>query len=258
MDKKATILLAESNSYNSLADHLKTSVGTVRNNMNWHKGITITNDKGEDIVIYLKEKGVPVRYEQINSQLKPKDKYYLVELKDKSLYDLKPGKIYVINTETLKVFGVYKNKRELWMNLNPKSGVADLGKLYLNQQRNFLFNRIGRYFNLVKPGGISTELGNFYLCKHPYYLPGWTKKDSGFFAVDTLTGLAKYFANNSQAGYRGTVRRNRNSNTITKDGNKYINEDIFIYHFPGAVIKQGATFQLNKEQLANLPDNPKS
>jgi hypothetical protein len=26
----------------------------------------------------------------------------------------------------------------------------------------------------------------------------------------------------------------------------------------GADIKEGATFQLNKEQLANLPDNPKS
>ena len=62
---------------------------------------------------YLKEKGVPIRYEQINSQLKPKDKYYLVELKDKSLYDLKPGKIYAINIETLEVFGIYKNQREL-------------------------------------------------------------------------------------------------------------------------------------------------
>lgn len=258
LDKKATILLAESNSYNSLADQLKISVGAVRNNMNWHKGITITNDKGENIVIYLKEKGVPIRYEQINSQLKPKDKYSLVELKDKSLYDLKPGKIYVINIETLEVFGIYKNQRELWMNLNPKSGVADLEKLSLNQQRSFLDNRIGRYFNLVKPGGISTELGNFYFCKHPEYLPGLTKKASGFFAVDTFTGLAKYFSNNSQAGDRGTVRRNRNNNTVTKDGIKYINEDIFIDHFPGAVIKQGATFQLNREQLANLPDNPKS
>jgi hypothetical protein len=45
---------------------------------------------------------------------------------------------------------------------------------------------------------------------------------------------------------------------MTKDGIKYINEDIFIAHFPGAIIKEGATFQLNKEQLANLPDNPKS
>ena len=67
----------------------------------------------------------------------------------------------------MEVFGIYKNQRKLWMNLNPKSGAADLEKLSLNQQRNFLDNRIGRYFNLVKPGGISTELGNFYFCKHP-------------------------------------------------------------------------------------------
>lgn len=31
---------------------------------------------------------------------------------------------------------------------------------------------------------------------------------------------------------------------------------IFIDHFPSAVIKEGAIFQLNKEQLVNLPDNP--
>lgn len=54
------------------------------------------------------------------------------------------------------------------------------------------------------------------------------------------------------------MRRNRNNNTITKDGFKYINEDIFIDHFPGTEIKVGAIFKLNKEQLANLPDNPKS
>lgn len=149
--QEATILLAESNSYNSLADQLKISVGTVRNNMNWYKGLTITNDKGENTFIYLKEKGVPFRDEQINSQLKPKDKYSLIELKDKSLYDLKPGKIYAINTVNLEIYGIYKNQRELWMNLNPNSGVADLEKLSLTQQRNFLDNRIGRYFNLVKP-----------------------------------------------------------------------------------------------------------
>lgn len=64
--------------------------------------------------------------------------------------------------------------------MNPNGGVADLEKLSLKQQRNFLDNRIGRYFNLVKPGGISTELGNFYFCKHPEYLPGLTKKALGF------------------------------------------------------------------------------
>lgn len=153
--------------------------------MNWHQGINITNDKGENIVIYLKEKGVSFRFEQISSQLKPKDRYSLIEpfgpgpgigpwscawaegLKDKSLYDLIPGKLYAIDKDTLEVFGIYKNQRELWMNLNPNSGLADLEKLSLKQQRNYLDNRIGRYFNLVKPGGTSTELGNFYICKHP-------------------------------------------------------------------------------------------
>lgn len=177
LDKEATILLAESISYNSLADQLNISVGTVRNNMNWHKGVNITNDKGENLVIYLKEKGVSYRFEPLNSQLKPKDKYPLVELKDRSLYDLIPGKLYAIKLDTLEVFGIYKNQRELWNNLNPNT-VAQLEQLSLGQQRSFLDNRIGRYFNLVKPGGISTELGKFYFCKHPDYLPGLTKPAS--------------------------------------------------------------------------------
>jgi hypothetical protein len=42
--------------------------------------------------------------------LKPKDKYPLVELKDRSLYDLIPGKIYVINMETLEIEAIYKNQ----------------------------------------------------------------------------------------------------------------------------------------------------
>ena len=256
-DKEATTLIAESNSYNSLADQLNISVGSVRNNMNWYKGMSLTNDQGENYVIYLKEKGVPFRYEQLESQVKPSDKYSLIELKDRSLYDLAPGKIYVIKLESLEVFGVYNSQRELWKSLNPNSW-ADLEKLHLNQIRSYLDNRIGRYFNLVKPGGISTEKGKFYFCKHPDYLPGLTKKASGLFAVDTFTGLAKYYANNSQAGDRGTVRRNRNNNTITKNGIKYINEDVFLANFPDAVLEKGATYRLNKEQLANLPDNPKS
>ena len=168
-DKEATLLLAESDSYNSLADQLNMSVGTIRNNMNWYKGISVTNDQAKDSTIYLKEKGVPFRTEQLSSQLKPKDKYPLIELKDRSLYDLIPGKIYTINLETLDVFETYSNQRELWQSLNPNN--IELEKLSSIQQRSFLDNRIGRYFNVVKPGGINTELGNFYFCKHPDYLP---------------------------------------------------------------------------------------
>jgi hypothetical protein len=47
--------------------------------------------------------------------------------------------------------------------------------LSLGQQRNILDNRIGRYFNLVKPGGISTELGNYYFCKHPEFVVNMLK-----------------------------------------------------------------------------------
>ncbi len=68
LDKEATILLAESNSYNSLGDQLNISVSTVRNNMNWYKGIDIMNKKGENILIYLKEKGAPWKFDQLNSQ----------------------------------------------------------------------------------------------------------------------------------------------------------------------------------------------
>lgn len=53
-DKEATILVAESNYYNSLADQLNISVGTVRNKMDRYKGVNITNDKGKNVVIYLK------------------------------------------------------------------------------------------------------------------------------------------------------------------------------------------------------------
>jgi hypothetical protein len=52
--------------------------------------------------------------------------------------------------------------------------------------------------NVAKPGGISTELGNFYFCRHPEFLLGMSKAASGFFAVNINTGVAEYFENNSQ------------------------------------------------------------
>jgi hypothetical protein len=116
-----------------------------------------------------------------------------------------------------------------------------------------LNNRVGRYFNIERPGGTQTEMGSFYFCRHPDYLPKLAKTATGFFAVDTLTGLAKYYANNSQAG--GTVRRHRENNTTTKNGIRYINEEIFIKHYPEAIAKEGSTYQLEMEQVRNLPNN---
>jgi DNA-binding CsgD family transcriptional regulator len=107
-----TQLIAESNSYNSLAKQLNLSVSTIRNNMNWDRGISYISDNGET-VIYLKEKGVSLRSEALNTQLPPKDRYPLLNLKNRSLYDLIPGKIYAINADTLENFGIYDSQREL-------------------------------------------------------------------------------------------------------------------------------------------------
>nr|QCW06942.1 hypothetical protein [Drechslerella brochopaga] len=123
-DKETTILLTESDSYNSLAKQLDISVNTIRNNMNWYKGVSVDYNN-QKFVIYLKEKGVSFRSDQLNSQLKPKDKYSLIELNNKSLYDLVPGKIYVIDVNTLEIIGDYKNKRGLWNNLNPNYSELD-------------------------------------------------------------------------------------------------------------------------------------
>lgn len=126
----------------------------------------------------------------------------------------------------------------------------------LAKQRMFLDNRISRFINVAKPGGVSTELGDFYLCRHPDYLPGMSKSASGFFAVNIKTGVAEYFENNSQPlDNRLTVRNHRNNNTVSKRGFRYINKDVFIKHFPKAIPVLGSTYNLTQEQLDNLPLN---
>jgi len=253
-DKDMTILIAESSSYNSLANILNISVGTVRNNMNWHQGLSVTYN-GKITTVYLKEKGTPFRTENISSQLSVKKLYPLVELKNRTLYDLIPGKIHVISVDTLEDFATFTSQRELWKSLNPSS-LKEYDNLTATKQHQFNDNRVGKYFNVAKPGGIPTESGNFYFCKHPDYLPGLAKTASGFFAVNTLTGVTTYYLNNSQAGNRGTVRKNRVDNTVTKTGFRYIDKDIFIKHYPDAVAEKHSTYNLTPEELKSLPDNP--
>ena len=110
---------------------------------------------------------------------------------------------------------------------------------------------------MFRPRGNSTELGNFHFCRHPDYLPNLSKSASGLFAVDTRSGLAKYYSNNSQAGNRGTVRRHRENYTVSRNGIRYIDEDIFLACYPDAIAKEGSTYQLDKEQICNLPKKPK-
>jgi hypothetical protein len=109
-----TKLLAESNSLNSLADMLGLTVGTIRNNMNWAKGIKITEkESGKKITVYLVEKGASIRTQALSSQLAPKDLYPKIELFNRTLYDLIPGRIHAIDINTLEDFGNYASQREL-------------------------------------------------------------------------------------------------------------------------------------------------
>lgn len=103
---------------------------------------------------------------------------------------------------------------------------------------------------------MSTELGNFYFCRHPDFLAGNAKRPSGFFGVKVNTGVVEYFENNSQPlDDRLTVRIHRRNNTISKRGYRYINKDVFIKQFPKAVADRKFIFKLTQKQLGNLPLN---
>lgn len=118
----------------------------------------------------------------------PKHLYPEVKLINRSLYDLIPGRIHAVNVNTLEDFGNYASQRELWASLNPNS-LEEFNKLEtLAKQRSYLDNRISRYIKTAKPGGVSTELGSFYFCRHPDFLPGNAKTSSGFFGVNVNTG----------------------------------------------------------------------
>jgi hypothetical protein len=111
--------------------------------------------------------------------LTPKDKYPWLDLKNRSLYDLIPGKIYVISIDTLEDFATYDSQRELWKALNPSSD--ELENLSVKEQHFYLNNRVGRYLNIKRTNGSPTELGSFYFARHPEYLPNLAKKSFRFF-----------------------------------------------------------------------------
>lgn len=170
-DSTMSEILAQGDSYNSLAKLVGLSNVSVRNNMNWHLGCDMVIN-GKEIHGYLREAGVYLRTELINQQLAPKDKYPLVELSGRTLYDLIPGKLHAIATESLIDYGVYSNERDLWTNLNP-STITELSTMKGKKIKQYLNNRVGRYINIARPRqrrGNPTERGNFYFCRHPEYL----------------------------------------------------------------------------------------
>jgi len=44
-------------------------------------------------------------------------------------------------------------------------------------------------------------------------------------------------------------------NTVSRDGIRNIDEDVFLKHYPEAIAEEGSSHQLNMEEVNNLPEN---
>lgn len=85
----------------------------------------------------------------------------------------------------------------MWLHLNP-SKVDAFNLLSGDKQHELISNHVSRYINVTRPGGTSTDSGNYYFARHPEYLPNMSKSASSLYRIDVDTGLATWFANNSQ------------------------------------------------------------
>lgn len=247
-------VLAESDSFNSLGKYIGLSNVTIRNNMDWHQG-TLFVFEGQVVEGYLRQFGQPWRTELLPGQQSPRLKWPQLDLIDRTLYDLEPGKLHAITVDDLTNYGrAYNNERDLWTSLNPSSA-TDLDLLTSQQQHQYLNNRVGRYLNIARPEGNETELGNFYFARNPDHLAGFAKSAEPLFGINVDTGVASLYPNNSQVPThnRLTVRLNLNNYTITRDGTIFITADSFLDQFPTASALPGSTYNMTLAELASLP-----
>lgn len=249
-----TNVLVEGDSYNSISKKVGLSNISVRNNMDWHLGVEMTI-KGETVQGYLREKGVPLRTEPLLSQLTPKGKLPTVELTDRTLYDLIPGKLHAISVDTLQDFGLYDNERDLWLSLNP-GDKSVLEGLKGKDGKNYLNNRVGRYMNVSRPEGNLTELGNFHFCRHPDFLAGMAKSATALYSIHMVTGLCTYYANISQAGPTRTTTRNKlNDGTLYNGTTRFVYDSTLVKYLPELNGIQ-TEVTLSKQQLSIINTIP--
>lgn len=244
-DSTMTKVLAQSDSYNSLGKLIGLSNVSVRNNMNWHLGVDMVID-GKEVSGYLREPDVPLRSVPIHQQVHPKGKLPSVELSGRTLYDLVPGKLHAISTDTLSDFGLYDNERHLWTSLNP-STADKLSAMSTKDGKSFLNNRVGRYMNIARSN--TTELGDFYFCRHPEHLAGLAKAAEALFVINMVTGACNWFANISQVSRsnRTGVRRHLVKGTLHNDITRYVVASDLVNYIPEA--KEVKSMILTKEQL---------
>ena len=172
-----------------------------------------------------------------------------------------PENIYEnADIDKMQILDDNKNKAGVYLWIN----IVD-GKKYIGSSEN-LKKRFREYFNVnhlmrnkslyICSALLKYGYSKFSLEILEYCEPEKCLESFRFFAVNTKNGMVQYYANNSQVGNRGTVRRHRENNTVSKGGIRYINQDVFIKFYTEAIAKEGFICQLNLEQIRNLPNNP--
>ncbi|KAJ3112554.1 hypothetical protein HK100_002298, partial [Physocladia obscura] len=154
VDVSRSTVFAQEHSTNKLADVIGLSELSVRKNLNWH---------------------LPTRF-SVDGVITE------VELIGRTLYDLTPGKLHVVDIKTLEDVYTFDSEKDLWLTLNP-SRISEYESLNKREQYQYLGSRVTIYINLLRKDGNVTESGSYYFCRHPDILTKFKILASPFFAV---------------------------------------------------------------------------
>ena len=250
LNSDITKVLAQATSYNQLSKLVGLSNVTVSTKINWHLG-TEFNIDGIKVHGYLREVGEPLRTEPLLKAVHVKNKLPSVDLVNRTLYDLVPGKLHAIHTDTLEDYGLFDNERHLYTTLNPS--VADkINSMTSAQSKQYLNGRVGAYINVVREN--KTELGIFYFCRHPDFLAGLAKSIEAIFVVNVITGVCTLY-NSIKAispSNRTSIRNHLYGNRVHNGIYRYIYASQFVKHFNKA--KDSKEYTLTKKEVESLND----
>lgn len=250
-DSISNKLLLELSSLNSVAKYTNVSIATVRNNLDWHKPLNIEVD-GVPIKGIIRVVGNPLRNAPLKRQLPTKGLYPLLELKGRTLYDLKPGYVHIINMGTLEDVATYNSQEARCRRLNPSK---DFDKLSDAKRIKAFHDRLGKFINLAKPN--SNELGTFYYARHPNWVlgktPGSYKAWGTYYLINLNTGLCHFHTTTRSL----TPTKSNNIMGTIKTRVPY--KDLLVMFsgeftslFPEALTREGRTYQLDKTMLSKF------
>lgn len=175
-------------------------------------------------------------------------------MKGRTLFDLKPGLSYVIDPITTNtIYGPFESRLELFKKLYPNKW--DKVNNLNNKQsliRNFIANNITSVINLAVPGGIISELGQFWYCCNPDHPFKFNRLPKPLFKI-TSDGICTWHANNSSV--KGFTRTTVAKHRVTSDlylGVRFIDESIILKLFPEVPTGENTIFKLSKAQLIKL------